>query len=82
MVNNGMVGRFVKTSNPKKAAATPKASGREKICFKNSAGKSCFCVLRVTSKPAANEIKNAGTWLTKAVADRQFGEDFTRLRES
>ena len=24
-----------------------------------------LCVLRVTSKPAASEIKNAGTWLTR-----------------
>ena len=45
------------------------ACGREKICCMNSRGKFDFCVLRVTSRPAASEIKNAGTWLMQEKAE-------------
>ena len=38
---------------------------REQLLHELAAAGSTFCVLRVTSKPAASEIKNAGTWLTR-----------------
>ena len=58
-------GKLVKIRIAKNPPVTASACGREKICCMNSRGKFAFCVLRVTSKPAASEIKNAGTWLTR-----------------
>ena len=49
----------------RKPPATAKACGRENSCCRNSAGRSLSLLLRVTSRPAANEIRNAGTWLTR-----------------
>ena len=64
IVNIGSVGNAVKISNSKKTPEMINASGREKICPRNCPEKFDFCVLRVVSNAAANEIKNAGTWLT------------------
>ena len=65
IVSIGSVGRAVKISNNKKTPEMINASGREKICRRNSPEKFDFWVLRVVSNAAAKEIKNAGTWLTK-----------------
>ena len=59
-----MRGRFVKTRMPRNPPATANACGRENSCWMNSLGRLDFCVLRVISKPAASEIRKAGTWLT------------------
>ena len=55
----------VKTRIARKPPVTASACGREKSCCTNSRGRFDFCVLRVTSKPAASEMRNAGTWLTR-----------------
>jgi hypothetical protein len=65
MVSIGSAGSFVKTIKQRKTPDTISAGGFEKIWRMNSPEKSDFCVLRVVSNAAANEIKNAGTWLTK-----------------
>ena len=61
---SGTVGKFVKINIAKNPPVTASACGRENNCRKNSLGKFVSLLERVTSKPAANEIKNAGTWLT------------------
>ena len=65
IASSGTVGRLVNTRMPRNPPVTASACGREKSCCMNSRGMFDFCVLRVTSKPAASEIKNAGTWLTR-----------------
>jgi GMP synthase (glutamine-hydrolysing) len=53
---------LVKVNIPKNPAATNNACGRENNCLRNSAGRLEAWLLRVTSKPAASEIKNAGLY--------------------
>ncbi len=48
-----------------KPPATANACGRENSCLRNSLGRLVDWLLRVTSRPAASEIRNAGTWLTR-----------------
>ena len=56
---------LVNTRMPRNPAATANACGREKSCLRNSAGRSVSVLLRVTSKPAAKEMRNAGTCVTR-----------------
>ena len=62
---SGMRGRSVVTRIARNPPVTASACGREKSCVTNCCGRFVFCVLRVTSKPAASEMRNAGTWLTR-----------------
>ena len=52
-------------STPRNPPATASAWGREKSCLRNSLGRLVVWLLRVTSRPAASEIRKAGTWLTR-----------------
>ena len=62
---SGPRGRSVVISTARNPPVIARACGRANSWPINSCGKLLFRVLRVTSKPAANEIKNAGTWLTR-----------------
>ncbi len=66
---------------PRKPPVTANACGREKSCEMNSLGRLVSLLERVTSKPAASEIRNAGTCAHQAVADGELGEDLGRLGE-
>ena len=63
--SSGIGGRLVKTKIPRKPPATANACGREKSCRRNSPGRLISELLRVTSRPAASEIRKAGTWVTR-----------------
>ena len=65
MANSGIRGMLVNTRMQRNPAATAKACGREKSCLRNSAGRSVSVLLRVTSKPAAKEMRKAGTCVTR-----------------
>ncbi len=64
MPRSGTAGRLVKINKPMKTAATARACGREKIWAMNWPGRFVSCEPRVTSKPAASEIKKAGICVT------------------
>ena len=50
---------------PRKPPATANACGRKKSCRRNSLGRLLSWLLRVTNMPAASEIRNAGTCVTR-----------------
>ena len=58
---SGVRGKSVVTSTARNAPVMASACGLEKSWLINCRGKLVRCVLRVTSRPAASEIKNAGT---------------------
>ena len=64
----------------KKPPVTASACGREKSCWKNC-GRFDFCVLRVTSKPAASEIEERRHLAHQAVADGEPREELGGLGE-
>ncbi len=83
MPNSGNAGRLVNTSIPRNPAVTASACGREKSCWMNCARQIGFgSLLRVTSKPAASEIRNAGTWLTRPSPIVELREQRGRLADA
>ena len=64
-VKSGSLGNGVRAMSPRNAAAVPITAGFENNWPVTSRFRSVDDDERVTISPAASEIKNAGTWLTR-----------------
>ena len=63
--SSGSLGSGVSAIRPTKTAAIPSTAGLVNSCSITSRFRSVEDDERVTISPAASEIRNAGTWLTR-----------------
>ncbi len=70
---SGILGNPVKSISARNPAATPSALGLAKTWPSISSPRFFLLLERVTIRPAASEVTNAGQLAHQAVADRQLG---------